>query len=96
MLTSFIVAGLLLVAIALVGVGVAAASRHKKGARGSLDLVGRVGVVEKDLRPEGAVLVGGELWPARAHGGGGRAVARGVRVRVVGASGHLLLVEPEA
>lgn len=91
MLTFYIVAAGLIVVVA-VCVGVAAASRHKKGAQGSLDVVGRAGVVEKELRPEGAVLVAGELLPARARDG--RAVARGARVRVVGASGHLLLVEP--
>jgi membrane protein implicated in regulation of membrane protease activity len=38
-------------------------------------------------------MVGGELWPARTRDG--RTGALGARVRVVGASGHLLLVEPE-
>ena len=93
MLTFFIVAASLLVVIALAGLCIAAASRHKKGARGSLDLMGRGGVVEKELRPEGAVMVGGELWPARTRDG--RTGALGARVRVVGTSGHLLLVEPE-
>jgi membrane-bound ClpP family serine protease len=55
--------------------------------------MGRGGVVEKELRPEGAVMVGGEVWPARTRDGW--TVARGARVRVVGASGHLLLVEPQ-
>ena len=93
MFTFFIVTASLLAVIAVVALGVAAASRHKKGASGSLDLVGRVGVVEKDLRPEGAVMIGGEVWPARSRDG--RTVARGARVRVVGAGGHLLLVELE-
>ena len=93
MLTSFIVAASILVIIAVAGLCVAAASRHKKGARGSLDLVGRAGVVEKELGPDGAVMIGGEVWPARARDG--RTIARGRRVRVVGAGGHLLLVEPE-
>ena len=93
MLTFFIVAAGLAVVIAAVGLGVAAASRHKKGARGSLDLVGRAGVVEKELRPEGAVMIGGEVWPARSRDG--RTIARMRRVRVVGAGGHSLLVEAE-
>ena len=93
MLTFFIVAASLLVVIAVVGLGVAAASRHQKGAGGSLDLIGRAGAVEKELRPEGAVLIGGEVWPARSRDA--RIIARGERVRVVGASGHSLLVEPE-
>ncbi len=93
MFTFFIVAAGLLVVIAVAGLGVAAASRHQKGARGSLDLIGRAGAVEKELGPDGAVLIGGEVWPARARDA--RTIARGERVRVVGASGHSLLVEPE-
>jgi len=66
-------------------------SRHRKSSRRPLNLVGRVGSVERPLRPEGFVLVGGELWPARVRAGEG--VARG-RVRVVGARGCVLEVEP--
>lgn len=56
-------------------------------------LVGSLASVEKELRPEGAVLLRGELWCARARDG--RNVARGrLNVRVVGASRHLLEVEP--
>ena len=68
-------------------------SRHKKSSRAPLGLVGRVASVEKDLRPEGFILVGGELWPARARGV--ESVVRvGESVRVVGAREHLLEVEP--
>lgn len=69
--------------------------RKKRRARGPLSLVGRVGTVERDLTPEGFVLVGGELWPARL-GGGGRVARKGGRVRVVGARGHQLEVEAAA
>jgi len=73
---------------------VAAWSRHKKkGAGRVLDLTGRVGSVAAALRPEGAVLVAGELWRARVRSG--EYVERG-RVRVVGARGHLLEVEAES
>ena len=73
---------------------VAHASREKKrSSRLPLRLVGRVGSVETELTPEGFVLVGGELWRARVRGGA--AVGRGgPGVRVVGASGCVLEVEP--
>jgi len=68
-------------------------SRHKKSSLSPLRLVGRVASVEKDLRPAGFILVEGELWPARSRGG--EIIARGsANVRVVGARGHLLEVEP--
>lgn len=56
-------------------------------------LEGRVGVVLEALAPEGAVLVDGELWRARARSG--ESIARG-RVRIVGARGHWLEVEAAA
>ncbi len=69
------------------------ASRQQKYSRSPLNLVGRVASVERALEPEGFVLIEGELWRARVRGvesieSGGR------RVRVVGASGCVLLVEP--
>ncbi|MBC7932128.1 MAG: NfeD family protein [Rubrivivax sp.] len=72
---------------------VALHSRHKKSSREPLRLVGRVASVEKELRPEGFILVDGELWPARARAGQS-IVPVGASVRVVGARGHLLEVEP--
>lgn len=67
-------------------------SRHKKSAIGVLDLRGALASVEATLAPEGAVLVDGELWRARLRSGG--TLERGRIVRVVGASEHLLEVEP--
>lgn len=85
--------------VVLVGVGltfalalIAALSRHKKAARGELDLVGAVAFVETNLEPEGSVLVRGELWRARSRTGA--TLRSGCNVRVVGASRHLLEVEP--
>jgi membrane-bound ClpP family serine protease len=49
--------------------------------------------VETELEPEGAIIVSGELWRARL-GSAASTVARGRAVRIVGVSGHLLLVEP--
>jgi membrane-bound serine protease (ClpP class) len=79
--------------VAVVCVVFAAWLHHRKGAGGALCLEGRVGVVVNPLEPEGAVLVDGELWRARAQSG--VRIARG-RVRIVGARGHWLEVEPVA
>jgi membrane-bound serine protease (ClpP class) len=92
MTTPFVVAalsvGLLLIAAAIY---VIVLSRHHKAAAGELDLVGQPASVETRLEPEGAVLVRGELWRARTRAG--QIIERGSRVRVVGASAHLLEVE---
>lgn len=69
------------------------ASRQQKYSRLPLRLVGRVASVERALAPEGFVLIEGELWRARVRGV--VSIERGgSRVRVVGASGCVLLVEP--
>ncbi|MDT7602321.1 MAG: NfeD-like C-terminal, partner-binding [Acidobacteriota bacterium] len=70
--------------------------RHKKSAQTTLEMIGRVATVERDLAPEGAVLVGGELMPARSLTGETILRANCARVRVVGARGHCLEVEPES
>ena len=72
---------------------VALHSRRRKSSLKPLHLIGRLASVEKDLSPEGFVLVQGELWPARARGGA--SIVRGsANVRVVGAGGLHLEVEP--
>ena len=69
------------------------ASRQRKYSRLPLNLVGRVASVERALEPEGFVLIEGELWRARVRGV--ESVERGgPDVRVVGAGGCVLLVEP--
>jgi membrane-bound ClpP family serine protease len=70
--------------------------RHKKSARTPLDMIGRMATVVRDLEPEGAVLVGGELLPARSRTGATISRSSCARVRVVGARGHCLEVEPES
>ena len=94
MSSAFVVAVSLIVLLSLIAaaVYVIMLSRHHKAATGDLDLVGALAYVESALEPEGAVLVRGELWRARALTGVG--IERGRRVRVVGASAHLLEVEP--
>ncbi|HEV2761999.1 MAG TPA: NfeD family protein, partial [Pyrinomonadaceae bacterium] len=68
-------------------------SRHKKASSHELAPLNRVGSVTEPLAPEGAVLVGGELWRARTRDGAHVPRGRG-NVCVVGARGHLLEVEP--
>lgn len=82
----------LLFTLSMLGVPYLLHRRKLRGSRAPLSLVGRAGVVERDLAPEGSVLVGGEEWRARTVGGVAR---RGAAVRVVGARGHVLEVEPE-
>ena len=93
---SLIVVAFLVVVASAAAVAVAVASRrHKQGARGDVKLIGRVATVERDLLPGGAVLVAGEVWPARSRTGRALTRADGLRVRVVGVAGHWLEVEPE-
>jgi membrane protein implicated in regulation of membrane protease activity len=68
-------------------------SRQSKLSRRPLKLVGRVATVERALNPEGFVSVDGELWRARVLVAGLTARASS-KVRVVGASGCVLEVEP--
>ncbi len=91
---AFVLFVVILCALALaLAAYVALSSRHQKSSRLPLNLVGRVGSVERALKPEGFVLLGGELWPARTRGGG--LVGRGrANLRVVGAAGSVLEVEP--
>ena len=86
----FLVAGLL-VGLALILI-IVAESRHKKAATVELDLMGALASVETTLAPEGSVLIRGELWRARLRTSG--KLEPGRAVRVVGASDHLLEVEP--
>jgi membrane-bound ClpP family serine protease len=76
---------------ALATVLVVALYRHKKASAGEIKLIGEIALVDIKLDPEGAVIVGGELWRARSHDGA--VIAVHARVRVVGFEHHLALVE---
>ncbi len=76
----------------MVGLGVVVLWRHKKAAICDLDLLGATASVETNLEPEGAVMIRGELWPARSRTG--NKIERGRSVRVVGAYRYLLEVDP--
>lgn len=95
MISLIVVTFLVVVASAAAAAVAVASRRHKQGARGEVKLIGRVGTVERDLGPDGAVMVAGEVWPARSRSGRSLTRADSPRVRVVGVAGHWLEVEPE-
>jgi membrane-bound ClpP family serine protease len=75
----------------LAAIVIVALWRHKKAAAGDIKLIGEIATVEAPLTPEGTVIVGGELWPARSHDG--RVILSQARVRVVGFKDFFVLVE---
>ena len=62
------------------------------GLVGNVQVIGLIGVVEKDLTPLGTVYVARESWSARVAGGG--PALRGARVKVVRKEGLVLVVDP--
>ena len=66
---------------------------YRKGAMRNLVLMNSTGTVEMTLVPEGAVIIGGELW--RACSENCETIERGNRVCVRGVLGHLLVVARE-
>ncbi len=81
----------ILLLAALVALALIALSRHKKSGTGKIQLLGAEGLVHAELRPEGAVLIKGELWRARSIDGTRIAVRE--RVEVAAVDGHLLVVK---
>ncbi len=66
-------------------------SRRRKAKTDDRPLVGSEAVVDKQLSPEGAVLVRGELWNACSlHG---QLIPTKTSVTVVGLRGHILVVD---
>jgi membrane protein implicated in regulation of membrane protease activity len=65
------------------------------GSGGSTLPIGRIGVAEDRIADQGWVRIGAELWRAR-RAAGAAPIERGARVRVTGARGFELRVEPEA
>jgi membrane-bound serine protease (ClpP class) len=72
-------------------VNAAIRARHMPKVGGMEGIVGREGIVEHDLDPEGVIRVASEQWSARSTGG---PVSRGTKVRVVGVDRLRLDVEP--
>ncbi|MFN2492493.1 MAG: NfeD family protein, partial [Pyrinomonadaceae bacterium] len=78
--------------LCLVVAGVIAALSHRKKARtGDIKLLGEIAVVDKELDPEGTVLVGGELWRARSINDA--VIPPHSKVEVVGFLDHMALVK---
>lgn len=88
MIWALVITSLILLLLALY---LASLSRHQKSARGDLQLTGRQALVEKQLQPEGTILVRGEIWQARSRTG--EVLATDSVVRIVGAQDHLLIVD---
>ena len=63
------------------------------GGPGATLPVGTNGVVRSALEPVGSIYAGGEEWSARTADG--RILDRGTPVRVVGAAGLVVIVEPD-
>jgi len=66
-------------------------SLRKRFANSDVRLIGAAGRVETTLTPDGTVIIGGELWPARSIDG--LVIASRCRVRVVSVDDLSLLVE---
>jgi membrane-bound serine protease (ClpP class) len=77
-------------AIFLVAVGAGLRALGSRAAVGGSALIGKIGVAQAALSPEGQVLVQGELWRAVARDA---PVAEGAKVRVVDVKGLTLTVE---
>ncbi len=70
---------------------IAALSRHRKVGAAEIKLLGRIGISETKLEPEGAVIVSGELWPALSSNG--EHISARTHIRIVGFKEQLALVE---
>ena len=87
LVTAILVAGAL--GFMLIGL-VAALSLRKRLANRNLQLIGEAARVETTLTPDGTVIIGGELWPARSIDG---VITSQRRVRVIGVNNLVLLVD---
>ncbi|HET7343194.1 MAG TPA: nodulation protein NfeD [Methylomirabilota bacterium] len=82
----------LMAAVFLFMVGAGIRALASRSAVGASALVGQAGIAREPLRPDGQVLVQGELWRAVARGA---PVEEGARVRVVDVKGLTLTVEKD-
>jgi membrane-bound serine protease (ClpP class) len=65
------------------------AAMHTSPAHNPDALVGQVGEARTEIKDDGSVQVGGELWSARSE----KPIAEGSAVRVIGREGFILVVE---
>lgn len=66
-------------------------TRRVKVSTGREAMIGREGVVIKDIAPKGKIELNGELWTAETRG---ETIAAGKKVKIVEADGLVLIVEP--
>ncbi len=66
-------------------------AQRQKTTTGAEGLIGQIGTVRTPLKPEGSVLVGGELWSAQCEEG----AEPGDKVRVLAVKGLMLFVSQE-
>ncbi|HEU4477152.1 MAG TPA: NfeD family protein [Pyrinomonadaceae bacterium] len=90
MLSTYLLLALGLLALLII-VSVISLWKHKRAGIGRIQLLGATGVVHRDLDPEGAVLIEGELWSARSIDG--TTIPAQQPIEVVSVKGHLLLVK---
>jgi len=69
--------------------GLAFRAQVSKPRTGDKGLIGEIGVVKKEIDPEGKILVHGELWKAISK----KSVKEGVKVKVIGIKNLVLEVE---
>jgi membrane-bound serine protease (ClpP class) len=65
-------------------------SQLSKPLTGATGLVGKIGIVKKEIMPDGKVFVHGELWNATSK----VSIPEGAKVRVVDVVNLVLEVEP--
>ncbi|MCZ7625458.1 MAG: serine protease [Candidatus Methylomirabilota bacterium] len=72
-------------------VAMALRAQHQQTTTGAEGLIGQIGTVRTPLKPEGSILVGGELWSARCEEG----AEPGDKVRIRTLKGLLLFVSKD-
>jgi membrane-bound ClpP family serine protease len=87
---AFILTGLIASLILLI-CSIALLSRLKKTSKSKIFFIGHTATVNKSLNPTGAIIVCGELWPARSSTG--NFIERGTQVKVLRVTGIFLEVE---
>src|SRR5258705_11944768 len=90
----FLLIGVLTSVAALATLVVVALYLHKRAGAGDIKLIGELARVDTKLDPEGTVIVCGELWRARANGGGPTSTL--ARARAGGVEGISSRVQPSA
>jgi membrane-bound ClpP family serine protease len=62
-----------------------------KATKITLDLIGKVAIVQTELNPQGAIIINGDLWLAMTNED--ETISVGKKVKVVNLKGHMLQVD---